>query len=84
MDALPFGYEAGVQEFGQGARLCISHFHLLNHDRTTFTYLSPLGRGQHRGPWTTIRDGLYLELLYPLMKILSTEPFFSKTASKNM
>lgn len=47
MDALSFGHEAGVREIGQGARLCISHFKLLTHDRTTFTYLSPLGRRYH-------------------------------------
>ena len=77
MDALPFGDEAGARQIGHDARLCISHLEFLTHDRTTFMYLSPLGRGHHQGPWMTIRDELYLELLYPLMKILSTELFFS-------
>ena len=75
MDGLSFGHEAGARGIGQGARLCISHLKLLTHDRTKFTDLSPLGRGHHQGPWTATRDQMYLELLYPLMKILSTELF---------
>jgi hypothetical protein len=49
MDTLSFGYAAGVRKFGHGARLCISHLKLLMNDRTTFTYLSPLGRGASPG-----------------------------------
>ena len=76
MDALFFGHQAGVREFGQGARLCISLLKLLTHDRTTFTDLSPLGRGASSGSMATWNE-MYLERLYPLMKKLHNKLLLS-------